>query len=224
MKPELRRVGAGASPVVVVDHFSGDVGAVVEVAAALAPFPFAHGSHYPGLRRVVTPSDRAADAYVRRTLQAAAPFIAGAFDCDRFDLIEASFSMVTAPPERLSEPQRGAHFDSVDPDYLAVMHYLAQTEGTAFYRQRGTGVETVTPENLEAFVACARRDSPGLRGYLGPSNAAFERIGVVEGLADRLVVYPGRLLHSGLIPPGAALSADPRKGRLTANFFVRARR
>ena len=224
MRPELRRIGATAAPVVVVDGFSGDVGAVVETAAALAPFPPAHGSYYPGLRRVVADTDADAMAYVRRTLQAAAPFIAGAFDCNRFNLVEASFSMVTARPQALDPAQRGAHFDSVDPDHLAVMHYLCETTGTAFFRQRSTGIEVVTPQNVASFVAHARRENAALSGYLEGSNAAFEQTGSVEGVADRLVIYQGRLLHSGLIPPDLPLSTDPRKGRLTANFFVQARR
>ena len=44
--------------------------------------------------------------------------------------------------------------------------------------------------------------------------------GIVEGVADRLVIYRGSLLHSGIIAPGTPLSADPRHGRLTANLFV----
>jgi len=39
-------------------------------------------------------------------------------------------------------------------------------------------------------------------------------------VADRLVVYPGSLPHSGMIPADMAFSDDPRTGRLTANFFV----
>jgi hypothetical protein len=39
MKPELRRFGTSQSPVVVIDGFTGDPAAVVELAAALAPFP-----------------------------------------------------------------------------------------------------------------------------------------------------------------------------------------
>jgi hypothetical protein len=43
----------------------------------------------------------------------------------------------------------------------------------------------------------------------------------VEAVPDRLIIYHGSLLHSGIIPPGMKLSADPREGRLTANLFVR---
>ena len=40
-------------------------------------------------------------------------------------------------------------------------------------------------------------------------------------MPDRLVIYRGALLHSGIIPNGMKFSADPRQGRLTANLFIR---
>ena len=69
-------------------------------------------------------------------------------DVEGFDWIEGSFSMVTAPPASLSPAQRAPHFDAVDPGYLAVLHYLSDTSGsgTAFYRQRSTGI--VWPSSL----------------------------------------------------------------------------
>ena len=47
--------------------------------------------------------------------------------------------------------------------------------------------------------------------------------GAVEARPDRLVLYRGRLLHSGVIPEGASLSSDPAEGRLTINMFLSAR-
>jgi len=38
---------------------------------------------------------------------------------------------------------------------------------------------------------------------------------------DRMLIYQGSLLHSGIISKGMKFSADPREGRLTANLFVR---
>jgi hypothetical protein len=221
MRPELRHVGENRSPVVVVDGFSGDVDGAVEIAAALAPFPSNHGSYYPGVRRPITEADADAWSYVEALLERAAPFVGGAFDVERFDLLEASFSMVTAPPATLAPAQRAPHFDSTDPGYLALLLYLGDTPGTAFYRQRSTGIETVTEDNLPRFVDAARRESATLAGYTSGSNAHFEQIGAVAGVADRLIVYQGRLLHSGIIPADMVFSDDPRRGRLTANIFIR---
>ena len=221
MKPELRRVGESQSPVVVLDGFSGAPGDIVATAAALAPFEASRGTYYPGLRRIITPADGAANAYVEHMLEAAAPFIGGAFDFDRFDLLEASFSMVTAAPDALSPVQRAPHFDSTDPGYLALLHYLADTPGTAFYRQRSTGIEIVDDGNVDRFVAAARAESAAMAGYIRQSGSYFEQIGAVEGRADRLVIYRGNMLHSGIIPENMDFSSDPRRGRLTANIFIR---
>jgi len=210
---------------VVIDDFSGDAGILVAVAEKLAPYANA-GNYYPGLRRVITEADEAANDYVERTCQDAAQFVAGAFDVDGFDLVEASFSMVTSSPAELHPPQRAPHFDSTDPKYLALLHYLRVPEGTgtAFYRQRSTRIERVTEVNLSTFVRTADADAAMLAadsGYISGSNEFFEQIAAIEAVPDRLIIYQGSLLHSGIIPAGMNFSPDPRIGRLTANFFLR---
>ena len=221
--PEIFHVGTAASPVLVIDGASGQIDAVRDMAAALAPFPPARGNAYPGVRRHITDGDGAAAAYARRTLGAAVGAINAAFGFDGFDLLDASFSIVTAAPATLTPAQRAPHFDSTDPDYLAVMHFVSGVDGsgTAFYRQRATGIERVSDTNVAHFVSAARREAAGWQGYIGDTNPSFERIGSVDARPDRLIAYQGSLLHSGTIPAAMAFSADPRLGRLTANFFVR---
>ena len=177
------------------------------------------------MRRPIRAADRAAAHYAQATLRALVPVINQVFDAEGFDLLDASFSIVSARPEALSPQQRAPHFDSTDPSYLAILHYLSGVEGsgTAFYRQRATGIERVTEDNAARFVETAQREAAGWSGYILDSNASFERIGGVEARPGRLIVYPGSLLHSGVIPPDAVLSEDPRTGRLTGNFFVRVR-
>jgi hypothetical protein len=53
------------------------------------------------------------------------------------------------------------------------------------------------------------------------SDDFFEQIGAVEAVPDRMIIYQGSLLHSGIIPKASNFSEDPREGRLTANIFVR---
>lgn len=225
MRPELRRVGSSQSPVVVIDEFSGDIEAVASLADALGPFPLNRGNYYPGVRRTITEADAGAFAYMRNLCQVSAQFIAGAFGFDHFRLLSGSFSIVTTEPAELLEPQRFPHFDSTDPKYLALLHYVRvpANSGTAFFRQRSTNIEQVTDANHEAFVRAAQtevKQMPADVGYIHGSNDFFEQIGAVEAVPDRLVIYQGSLLHSGIIPPGMTLSADPREGRLTANIFV----
>jgi hypothetical protein len=228
VKPQLLRVGESQSPVVVVDEFSGVVERVAELADELAPFPPIKGHYYPGLRRLITQADAKAYGYIFEACRQAAPFIGGAFDVESFDLTEASFSIVTVEPHELQAVQRQPHFDSPDQHALAMLHYLRVPpgSGTAFYRHRETGIERVTETNVDRFARIARAESAKLprdSGYMHASDDFYEQIGLIEAIPDRMIIYHGSLLHSGLIPPDMKFSADPREGRLTANFFLRGR-
>lgn len=226
MRPSLRHVGKGHHPLVVIDEFLGNVTPAIDAAVSLAPFPRETDSYYPGVRRVIEQGDTAANAYVDEVMNKAAQFIAGAYDAMRFKLITASFSVVTSAPDELLPMQRAPHFDSTDPDYIALIHYLNVPDGsgTAFYRQRSTAIERVDKANVDRFVNTAVAESRQLQQqdqYIQGSNDWFEELDRVEGLTDRLVFYQGSMLHSGIIPPGMVLDPDPSKGRLTANFFFR---
>ena len=65
------------------------------------------------------------------------------------------------------------------------------------------------------------RSCPRNSGYFHGSDEFFEQIGAVEAVPDRMIIFQGSLLHSGIIPPDVPLTGDPRQGRLTANIFVR---
>lgn len=227
MKAELRRFGNTQTPVLVIDEFSGSLERILEIADALAPYP-RHTNYYPGLRRIFTAADTAANAYAEESCERAAELIADSFDIDAFDLIEASFSMVTLEPTELTPPQRAPHFDTTDQKDLALLHYLRAppTSGTAFYRQRATGIERVTELNVSVYVPVAEVQTaqlPADSGYFHGSDEFFEQIGAVEAVPDRMIIFQGSLLHSGIIPPDMPLTGDPRQGRLTANIFVRGR-
>lgn len=224
MQPHRLFVGQCRTPVLTLDEAGPDPGKIVELAAQLAPFPAA-ANNYPGLRRILGPGDAAAWDYVIALLETAAPFVGGAFDVDGFDLVEASFSMVTTVPSRLTAVQRIPHFDAVEDDLFALLHYLTPCDGTAFYRHAPSGLELVTPDTVDIFVADARRAAQAASpAYIASDMLGFERIGHVDGQRGRLVAYPGRLLHSGIIGDGFSFSSDPRMGRLTTNIFVRAHR
>ena len=226
VKAQLDRLGASQSPLVIIDDFTGAVEEVARIADSLAPFPPVAGNAYPGVRRKISPADEQAYAYVMETCERAAPFVGGGFAVSSFELTEASFSVVSVPPDALHPVQRVPHFDTPDQNVFAMLHYLRVPEGsgTAFYRHRSTGIERVSHENHSQLAASANRElaqlPPDAR-YMSGSDAFFEQIGRVEAVPDRLVIYHGSLLHSGVIPHGMTFSADPREGRLTANFFIR---
>lgn len=210
----------------IIDDFSGAAEEIARIADSLAPFPPVAGISYPGVRRIITSADEQAYAYAKTACERAAPFIGGGFGVSSFDLTEASFSVVSTPPDALQPVQRVPHFDSPDQSLLAMLHYLRVPEGsgTAFYRHRSTGIERVSNDNHGQLAACANSEfakAPPDPGYFNDSDAFFEQIGRVDAVADRLIIYHCSLLHSGVIPPEMKFSADPTKGRLTANFFIR---
>ena len=145
----------------VIDDFTGSAEDVAAIADALAPFPPIVGNYYPGVRRMITNADPDAYTYLFETCRHAAPFIGGAFEVNGFDLVEGSFSLVTVQPRNLGLPQRMPHFDSPDPNFLALLHYLRVPpgSGTAFYRHRATGIERVTDANVGPYVTIAKAEA-----------------------------------------------------------------
>lgn len=220
---KLLRIGRSRSPVIVIDEFTGNVEQVAALADELAPFPAIQDNYYPGVRRLIGKADSRAYAYALETCERTAPFIGSAFAVPGFDLEQASFSIVTVPPDQLQPIQRAPHFDGPEPNLFALLHYLRVPEGsgTAFYRHRATGIERVTAANLPLLERARSGELAELPpGYVGGSTAAYEQIEMIDAVADRLIVYHGSLLHSGIIPASMRFSADPREGRLTANFFL----
>lgn len=57
-------------------------------------------------------------------------------------------------------------------------------------------------------------------GHIRGATDLFERIGTVEAVFERIVVYPSGLLHASLLP-NTPVSLDPRAGRLTINAIYR---
>jgi len=225
VKPQLRRVGTEQSPIVVIDEFSGAVDEIARLANDLAPFPSVQGNYYPGVRRIIGKADEAAYAYVLRTCNEVAPFVGRAFNVGKLRSRTSELFRCQPAARAAQAWPEGAHFDGPEPNLYALLHYprVPPGSGTAFYRHRATGIERVTPANMARLVAAAGPQAEGLpadSGYIDGSDEFYEEIGRVEAVPDRLVLYQGSLLHSRVIPADMPFTADPREGRLTANFFL----
>lgn len=227
MSIKVIKVGQEATPVLVIDRFVADPDGLVDIAEKCAPFPHVSGHFYPGLRRKFEADDYEAVAYVNSVCNALAPALERIYGVRTFKVGEASFSLVTTPPDQLHPLQSVPHFDTVDASVFALVHYLfrAPFGGTGFYRHDRSGFELLTKDRLPAFTDARGMDlaDQGLPiGYHSGSRNGFSEIGAVEGLYNRAVLYPGCLLHSGLVNETQALSARPKSGRLTANVFLHA--
>lgn len=178
--------------------------------------------HYPGIRAGVDPGlldglCAAVAELVANHWQAPAQRWQG----------QAWYSIVTAPKEQLTPIQRLPHFDGFDESQLAIMIYLNHTGhgGTAFYRQKHTGFETITEARFPTYKA---QLETGVRAtglppaqYVSDGAPHFEKITDFGAEYNSLILYPGTALHSGVIDNQLPLPADPRQGRLTINGFFR---
>lgn len=216
----VHRLGPEAEPVAVIDNLLLRPEALVDAAAQARFAPLAPaGNYYPGHRAA------APGAYLSALLDAVRPILHDVFTIPVRAGASCHFSLVTQPPETLNLGQRLPHIDSDDPARLAILHYLCGPEhgGTGFYRHRGTGLTTVTPDRSKAYFATLRaeldRDGPPPAAYLEGETPLFEEIGRVTAAFDRVAIYRGCLLHSGLVD-AARLSLNPQVGRLTVNTFL----
>lgn len=212
-------MGREGEPLVIIDGFSGMTDSLLQSAYA-AQYQHA-GASYPGIRSWADPS------YLDRRRGLMMQVMQQVFGFSKGVRLDAStYSLVTTGAGELSPLQRIPHYDHAGGEVIAVMHYLLgpETGGTAFYRHRRTGFETITPDREAAYNAALAQDErefgmPPARFCYGDTDW-FEMIDQVEAVPDRLVLYRGRQLHSGVIPDPAALSDNPRKGRLTINMFL----
>lgn len=218
--PNVQRstIGREQEPLVTIDDFASDPDAL-RAAAIAAPFAAA-GQHYPGVRAPLPPD------YLNDLMPLIAQVVTRAFGrCRRIHVVDASFSIVTHRPEALHVRQRLPHVDAYGRERLALVHYLSPTDqdGTAFYRHRSTGFETIDDTRAPAYFARLdeelEAEAEPTSGYIAADTALFERTALAPAQYNRALLYRSCVLHSGAISPDALLSPDPVRGRLTVTGF-----
>jgi hypothetical protein len=217
----VRLIGQEGEPVAVVENFATAPDALRDHAATLS---FTKGGdHYPGVKAAVD------QTYVRMQQSVLGPIFREVFGIEsKIAVLELAYALVSTAREALTLEQRMPHIDALEPGRLALIHYLvpAGCDGTAFYRHRSTGFETITHARREQYFDCLNAD---LRTHDRPPDAfpnestpIFERIDHFSGRYNRALVYRSRLLHSGAISSDSILPADPGTGRLTITGFFAA--
>ena len=215
---EVVRQGHEAQPVVVIDRFAARPERFVDDAGVLSFAPM--GEHYPGVRA------RVPDTLLRPLLDALAPVIADVFGPGEAAVVDAFYSLVTTAPAELTPIQRLPHVDEVSPKRLALLHFLSrdETSGTAFFRHRATGWESLDAARLPVYRAALdadlRRHGVPPAGYIAGDTPLFEQVARHDGRFNRAILYRSNTLHCAAVPADAILSADPETGRLTVNTFL----
>lgn len=217
----VTRQGTERQPVVVFDRFVDRPEDLVEDAEFLS---FSRrGEHYPGVRALVPAP--VLDAMVDQVRGVAAEV----FGVAALAVVDAFYSLVTVRPEALTPIQRLPHFDGVEGERLALLHYLGRDDrgGTAFYRHRTTGYESVDAGRLPGYRRAladelARGTLPD-PAYIAGDTDLFEEVAVHRGLFNRAILYRSNTLHCARLPLDTVFSADPAAGRLTVNTFLTGR-
>ncbi|RFB05046.1 DUF6445 family protein [Parvularcula marina] len=217
---QIDRIGFEEQPVIHVDNAFPDPEQLVEMATT-STFDL-ESAYYPGVR---APAPKGYLESVRDAIASVGPEAFG-WQGGKLSVHEGYFSIVTKSPEELMPIQCIPHYDGTDTGIIAVLHYLCPPGhgGTAFYRHRTTGFETITEGRQSSYKASleadARREGMPQHDYIRGSSAMFEQTAAYEARFNRLLAYRGCSLHSGMIPENPVLSDNPREGRLTLNTFL----
>ena len=215
----LEAIGTEASPIVIIDGFAPDPDSLCAVArqTPLAPL----GDYYPGVR------GRLPAGYLEQVLPLLSPVLRRVYGFDgKVRVLRSLVSMATSHSSELTLAQRVPHIDGTSGSLIAIIHYLfvGDQGGTAFFRQRSTGIERVSADRHQLFLSAMQadfnRDGEPESGYVGFSSPHFERIGMVEPQYNRAAIYPGNLLHCAALPNDRRLEPSPQSGRLTIATFL----
>ena len=220
---KLKRVGIEQTPVIIIDDFAVETVAIRDAAQRAIDYGPDPHSAYPGLR-----TNLPREYYVP-VLNSIYKLLYKAYAVPQelaMRPVNTVYSLITTAEPDLILSQRVPHFDSTDPFYLAILHYLAEGDycDTGLFRHRPTGFERIGKARLDSFIKSsaafqAQHGEPA-PAYIKDSNEHFELFDRIEYCPNRLVVYPGNLLHSGLVNPAKDIDPNPATGRLTANIFV----
>src|SRR5262245_38308278 len=161
LHPDIRlqklTIGAEQQPLLVIDNFVGDADKLVRKARTSQ---FTLGSPYfPGIRV------EAPQAYRQLIVTGLRDILFDYFQLrgESFRFPMCHYSLVTTPAAQLAVLQRIPHFDSLDRNGLATVHYLFKRKlgGTAFYRHRKTGFEYVDESRREIYFKSLAAENEG---------------------------------------------------------------
>lgn len=218
---ECLTVGTEAEPVLLVDSFIENALELKEIAINDNNFPIVE-SYYPGIRKPIPL------AYTLALAKNLSPYIEGHLGCNLRKVRTAAsrFSIVTTPAEELSLLQRIPHIDAPSKNSLAAVHYLANVSdsGTSLYRHRQSGFEFVDAARYRGYMEIinSQFSTPASypQGYICGDTPEFEVIASFEAIFNRIIMYRGSSLHSGIITPSYNLDPNPATGRLTITTFI----
>ncbi|MBV1908852.1 MAG: hypothetical protein KUG78_05985 [Kangiellaceae bacterium] len=212
-------IGAEESPLLVVDNFVNEVDDLINFATQLK-FE-ANSNFYPGIRA------EASLAYQQFVLENLQQTLLEFFQlkANKLKFALSHYSLVTSTPSQLHLLQRIPHFDSLDSDGLAAVHYLFKGDlgGTSFYKHRDTQFESVNESRRQEYFESMKRNGSNnmpSAEYINGDTVLYERISKQQGIFNRIIIYRRNVLHSGSISKEFVPDDNPLTGRLSINSFI----
>ncbi len=223
INPVIKKVGKEQTPVIIIDDFITELTPILNDAYNNQTFSMDSNSFYPGIRSRL-PTD-----YVLEILKAVYQGIYQVYDIPRtlkLKLMLNYFSLINKPEEELALLQRIPHFDTNNPYYFAILHYLNPSEhgGTGLFRHTVTDFERISEERVGRYIKSSEQfmelnGEPNAK-YHNSSSDLFKLYDEIAYKQNRLVIYPGNLLHSTIVDLQKDIDGSPQTGRLTSNIFV----
>ncbi|MCF2858265.1 DUF6445 family protein [Pseudoalteromonas sp. SMS1] len=176
---------------------------------------------YPGLWA------RVPDSYydfIREIMTKMAPFFG--LDVNDVKRVSANYAVVTKSQTELGPYQTIPHFDNLNPNQIALVHYLCDNQfgGTGFYKHRATGFEEITTTNhdtyrdiLDTELQAKPLESPA---YIRADHPLFMRTQYLEAQFGDIVAFPSNILHSACIVGEPPSDKSLTEGRLTITSFI----
>ena len=212
--------GREQAPLVVVDNLVANPEELVNLASTKLFGDVT--SYYPGVRAKVPLTYQ---QFIINTLREVCSGYFG-LDASGLRFTACHFSLVTTPQEKLTYLQRIPHVDSLFANQLAFIHYLftADLGGTAFYRHRKTGFESVDQGRKPEYWRHVEEEQNGPNSppaqYINGDTPFYEKLTAQDGVFNRLLLYRRNSLHSAALAKNFAANPDPRTGRLSINGFL----
>ncbi|WP_448556786.1 DUF6445 family protein [Thalassotalea montiporae] len=221
----VKPIGFEKTPVLIIDDYLANINELRQQASK-QDYGEDKQSFYPGIRSPIA---------TETVIGLVQPVLSGFYkvlkvpDSHKAVAHPSYFSLITKKPEQLSAMQTIPHFDTSRPYYFAALLYLNEAThgGTGFFRHRATNYERIIDSKVDSYLTSVQTEFDGQNDqnsyhqvYQTGTNQQYELIDSIAYQANRLVIYPGNLLHSTLVDNTNDISANPKAGRLTANIFI----
>ena len=221
--PTIELIGEHKTPVIIIDDYADNLDELIDHVVKNNDFRPDEITNYPGIRSAI-PKALVVD-YLKPLMQGLYR-IYNLADSLTPNPKDNYFSLITKQASELTTLQTWPHFDTPNPNLIAVIHYLGKGShgGTGFFKHNKSGLERINQKSKHDYLQYAHKYfqsvNESVYGYCNEYHSEFSCYKKIAYKSNRLIVFPGQLLHSTLVKFPTDVNSSPQHGRLTANMFI----